>query len=84
VVKLSRPLGTGHAVKIKIHIHTPPIRATSTLDVRIHIHPPVYSASILEVQIHIYPIQIHLENSSTPTLGVKYPKILLPSMIIPC
>jgi hypothetical protein len=36
MVKLRRPLGIGHAVKIKI-THTPPIYAASTLEVRIHI-----------------------------------------------
>jgi hypothetical protein len=31
---------------------------------------------------HIYPIQIHPENSSTPTLGMKCPKIFLSSIFI--
>jgi hypothetical protein len=71
VVKLCRPLGIGHAVKIKIHVHSTYLcyfypRST------IHIYQPIYSTSILEVQIHIYSIQIHPENSSTPTLGVNF------------
>jgi hypothetical protein len=36
MVKLRRPLGIGHVVKINI-THTPPIYAASTLEVRIHI-----------------------------------------------
>jgi hypothetical protein len=86
MVRLCQFLGTGHVVKIEIHLYTLPIHAASTLEVRIHIHniyPPIYSASTLEVRIHIYLIQIHPENGSTLTLGVNCKNI--PTIhFIPC
>jgi hypothetical protein len=39
MVRLCRSLGTGHPVKIEIHLYTLPIYAASTLKVRIHLHP---------------------------------------------
>jgi hypothetical protein len=39
MVRLCRSLGTGHAIKIEIHLYTLPIHAASTMEVRIHIHP---------------------------------------------
>jgi hypothetical protein len=38
MVRLCRSLGTGHAVKIEIHLYTLPIYVASTLEVRIHLH----------------------------------------------
>jgi hypothetical protein len=72
-------------IKIKIHIHSTYICVASNLEVRTCIFPLIHANSILEVRIHTFHSDPP-KTSSTPILGVNYPKrypiIFIPSIFL--